>query len=70
MHCVSRPERENFPGFFHNYRSFQAHCVSRLVPGYFSQRVPIQRLADRPIDAHALTQAALTVIVGVLLVPR
>jgi len=69
VHCVSRPEHENFADFFYDYRSFHAHCVSRRTPGYFGQRIPTQRLADHHIDAHTLAKAALAVVVRVLLVP-
>jgi hypothetical protein len=70
VHCVSRPESENFSGFLHDYSRFYTHCVSRRVPGYFSQRIPTQRLADGDVDTHAIAQATLAVVVRVLLVPR
>jgi len=69
MHCVSHPKCEDFARFLHDYRSFQTHCVSRRVPGYFCQRVTLKRRAARPLDAHALAKPALAVVVGVLRVP-
>jgi hypothetical protein len=69
-HCVSRPEREDFSGFFHDYRCFQTHCVSRGVPGYFGQRVARERLTGHHVDANPLAQPTLAVVVAVALVPR
>jgi hypothetical protein len=69
MHCVSRPKREDFARFLHDYRSFQTHCVSRLVPGYFCQRVALKRRAACPLNTHALAKPALAVVVRVLRVP-
>jgi hypothetical protein len=69
VHCVSRPKCENFARFLHDYRSFQTHCVSRLLPGYFRQRVALKRRAARTLDAHALAKPALAVVVRVLRVP-
>jgi hypothetical protein len=69
MHCVSRPKREDFARFLHDYCSFQTHCVSRRIPGYFRQRIATERRADRPLDTHALAKPALAVVIRMLLVP-
>jgi hypothetical protein len=70
MHCVSRPKREDFAGFLHDYSCFQTHCVSRRIPGYFRQRIATERRAAGPLDAHPLAKPALAVVVWVLRMPR
>jgi hypothetical protein len=69
VHCVSRPKNEDFARFLHDYSGLQTHCVSRLVPGYFAQRIALKRRAARPLDTHALAKPPLTVVVRMLRVP-
>jgi len=70
VHCVSRPEHENFSDFLHDYGRFEAYCVSRRVPGYFGEGVTAERLADdTDLATQPLAQPPLAVVVRVLLVP-
>jgi hypothetical protein len=67
--CVSRPSSENFRRFLHNHSDFQADCVSRGLPGNFRQWIARKRLARPAVAPNALTQAALAVVLRVLLTP-
>jgi hypothetical protein len=69
-HCVSRPERQDFARFLHDYRGFHAHCVSRGLPGYFRQRVAPQRLAEPDFGPNSFPKPPLAVVVRVLRAPR
>jgi hypothetical protein len=67
--CVSRPADQDFARFLNDDRYFDSHCVSRRVPDYFGQRVPIHRLADHGTSAHPLAQTTLQVVVRMSRVP-
>jgi hypothetical protein len=70
VHYVSRPAAQDSAGFFDDYRDFDAHCVSRSVPGNFGQRIALQRRSNALISTNALAKPALNVVIRMARVPR